>query len=418
MTDIETRVREAMRAEAGQARPEKLRPLRALPDTTVRRWAAVRGAGHGWLVPAAAAMAIVVVIALVSLGVRAATSRQGELPGNNPSAPAGQEPTVGAQVAAPTYFVALATGVGGHRAGETPATAVVHSAATGTVLSSMSLPHLSFGGGDALITAAGDDRHFVVELPTGPAQHPVNRFWWLTVGTGGRHVRLTPLTLPAGPSGLTVTGLAVTANGSKLAIAWGVPLWTTRADGITSEIWVVTLASGATQTWSTRQGNIPHAVGTITDVSWGTGDRLLGFQWAANFSAHYEAGYYLLDTDRPRAGLLAQKILPGLSHNRLIDFSALGGQAQTVIASVQTAPAGKQPMAQGNPAILEFSVRTGQVLRTLYGPGSESSHEYPLDAVDPSGQHVLTSTPQVVRIDNGVATALITPNDVDFTAAW
>jgi hypothetical protein len=228
---------------------------------------------------------------------------------------------------------------------------------------------------------------------------------------------LTPLTLAAGPAGLMVTGLAVTANGSKLAIAWGVPLWTTRAAGITSEIWVVNLASGVTQTWSTRQGNVRDAVGTITDISWGTGDRLLGFQWAANFGPHYEAGYYLLDTDNSRAGLLARKILPGLSHNRLIDFSALGGQAQTVIASVQIAPAGKQAASRGNPAILEFSVRTGQVLRTLYGPGNQGGN-YPLDAVDPSGQHVLISTPQVMRIDNGVATALITPNDVDFTAAW
>jgi hypothetical protein len=67
---------------------------------------------------------------------------------------------------------------------------------------------------------------------------------------------------------------------------------------------------------------------------------------------------------------------------------------------------------------VEYSARTGRELRTIYGPAHENG-QYILDAVDPSGQHVLISMPWLTRIDNGTASRLATPQFPDAgVAAW
>ncbi|HEY1918983.1 MAG TPA: hypothetical protein VGH27_25710 [Streptosporangiaceae bacterium] len=406
MADMQTRLREAMRAEGEKASPERLRPLRPLSERTVRRRARTRG----WLVPAAAAMAIVAVIALVTVGVHTATSR----PSPTVAPTVGKPPWPVAGTGRPAYFAAFGYVLNSHERFEKGTYVMIHSSATGDVLSTAAFAAVNVLGYGA-ITAAGDDRHFLVELPTGSRPHPVWRFWWLVVSADGRHVAVSPLKLPAGPADMDVSSIALSADGTRLAVAWATPPPEKQATGITSALQVINLPSGTAQTWTTRQGNIRFAVGTIGDVSWGSGDRLLGFSWQAGWAGSLEAGYYLLDTGNPRAGLLSRRIIDGWAGGRYLGDAFLAGAAQDVIAAVALPVPGKKHLeGNGDPAIVEFSARTGQIVRTLYGPGP---YGYGLGwrvlSIDPSGQHVLAGVPTLVLIDDGTPTPVRVPGRVN-----
>ena len=64
-------------------------------------------------------------------------------------------------------------------------------------------------------------------------------------------------------------------------------------------------------------------------------------------------------------------------------------------------------IGDGDPEIVEFSVRTGQIVRKLYGPGPYGyGIGWYLFSADPSGRHLLVGTPAMARIDNGVLTPI------------
>jgi hypothetical protein len=218
---------------------------------------------------------------------------------------------------------------------------------------------------------------------------------------------------------MIATGLALSADGSELAVTWAAGPGLRTAPPVTGVVQVINMITGTARSWSTAEGNPrTNDANRITDPSWGTGDQVLGFLWDAVWGDDLGSGYYLLDVGNPAAGLLSHKIINGWNGRRMIYFAAMGGPAQTVIASV-IVPAGThpQPGDQGYPAIVEYSARTGRELRTLYGPAHDDG-QYPLDAVDPSGQHVLISTPWLTRIDHGVATRLAVPRSAYVNAAW
>jgi hypothetical protein len=438
MTDMQTRLREAMRAEAEQARPDELRPLRPLPVKVARRravwhgtargWlvpekvAGQRAAARGWLVPAATAMAIVAVIALVTVGVHATSgSRTGT--GRTTQTP-GQSLPGAKAVGRPPYFVTFASG-GASRLStqiQEPLSAVLHSSATGNALASARLPTTaSVNDAFPVITASGDDRHFVVAIPTGAGSVPVTRFLVLTVQSGGRQLTVSPLSarVPAVPWYMIVTGLALSADGGELAVTWAAGPVLRTAPRVTGLVQVINMTTGTTRSWSTAEGNPRfNDANRITDPSWGTGDQVLGFLWDAVYGNDLGSGYYLLDVGNPKASLLSHKIINGWNGRQMIYFAALGGPAQTVIASV-ILPTGThpQPDDSGYPAIVEYSARTGRELRTLYGPAHEDG-QYVLYAVDPTGQHVLITTPQLTRIDHGAATRLAATDNLYPDAAW
>jgi hypothetical protein len=407
MADLQTRLREAMRTEAEQASLERLRPLRPLPERIVRRRARTRG----WLVPAAAAMAIVTVIALVSVGVRTATSHPRGQTGPDPAGIGSVQPSRSADTSMPPYFAAFGSVTNSHGRAEKGTFVMVYSSATGDTLCTVRVPGADNAlPGHSLLAAAGDDRHFVVEALDGSSADAVVRFWWLVVSANGRRVTVSTLTLPDGPHGMIPTDIALTADGSRLAVAWGTPPWRKQATGLTAAMQVVDLASGTAQTWTTRQGNIRFAVGTMTGLSWGTGDQVLGFKWSAGWTGTLQSGYYLLDTGDLGAGLLSHEVVQGWAGGRTLGWALLTGAAQYVIASVALPVRGKPDapgIGDGDPEIVEFSVRTGQIVGKLYGPGPyEYGMGWYLFSADPSGRHLLVGTPAMARIDDGVYTPI------------
>jgi hypothetical protein len=411
MTDIQTRMREAMRAEAEQASADQLRPLRPLPEKVARR----RAAARGWLVPAAAALAIVAVIALVTAGVH-----QAGIPaaGRSTAPTTGQPPWPTGDGSRPPYLVSVGYSQRIPGTTEFRMAFQVHSSVTGAVLYQLPLPGVSLATeGSPAIAAAGDGRHFVIEVPGGNRAEPAPRFMLLTIDANGRGTSLSGLSLRAEPAGMVVTDVALTADGTKLAIAWE----TIRppAAGPTAELQVVSLASGATHSWTTRQEGERALSGMISEPSWGANDRLLAFEWDA--ATGPDRGLYLLNTSDPGAGLLSREIIPGSSDHRSIVDAYLTGPGRTVVATVVYPPAvaNRKHPNWAVSAVVEYSVATGRIMRTIYGPGGNPTPMADrIVAIDPSGQYLLVTTNVLGRIDNGVFTMISRNSGLAGTAAW
>src|SRR5215475_8185041 len=160
-----------------------------------RRW-------PGWLAPVAAAAAVAAAI-IAALGISGLILRPA---GTGPA----HSPGVFGKV--PRYFVALP---------EVPGRAVVAATATGAVLGTVAPPtrYPVF----TWVAAAGDGRTFVLAAGVRPAvgkdiltPRPV-KFYRLALGRSGHPGRLVPLPIP--PETVTITDLALSPDGRKLAVS-------------------------------------------------------------------------------------------------------------------------------------------------------------------------------------------------------
>jgi hypothetical protein len=241
----EDRLRAAGRAVAVTVPPDSVPPLRlpapAAPEADHRglRRRQPGGRRPGWLAPLAAAAAVVAVIALSVAVTRGLSS----------GAPAG---AAAGPLGVPPYYVALADS--GGRPG---AVAVVRRTATGLPVAQVAPP--GRGNRFTMVAAGLDDRTFVLASGSPPKaafgssqaagssrawrQPPgTMAFYLLRFDPALRHTQLTRLHVPLVTE--TVSGLALSPNGKKLAVA------TTRPGRM--NITVSTLATGTSRTWTGR----------------------------------------------------------------------------------------------------------------------------------------------------------------------
>jgi len=154
MTELENGLRKAFRAKASQIMPPppplELQPLPA-PDPAARRgsggfWTPLR---QRWLIPMAAAVAVLAVVAAALAATSALTPRRKPRP---PAAPI--------QINVPPYYVALDSQRPPSSYPEPVATATVRDTATGAVIARITppSPYNSF----AAVSGATDDRTFVL----------------------------------------------------------------------------------------------------------------------------------------------------------------------------------------------------------------------------------------------------------------
>ena len=246
MNAIEDRLSAAGRAVAVTVPPDSVPPLRlpapAAPEAGLRRlgrrWPGPRR--PSWLAPLAAAAAVVAVIA-VSVAIT-----RGYFSGAHAGTEAGPEGT-------PPYYVAL-TAAGQAGAG---GAAVVRLTATGLPVARVVPP----GRGDrfTVVAAARDDRTFVLGSQPAVAPQPTasgaagnsaarlqpatrTAFYLLRFDPVRRQTRLSQLRVPA--ARYTVSGLALSPDGKKLAVATTPPGQ--------MNITVSTLATGTSRTWTGR----------------------------------------------------------------------------------------------------------------------------------------------------------------------
>ena len=307
--DVEDRIRAATRAAADTVAPDGVPPLRLPSDRPFRAgprpFASVWGR---WLAPVAAAAAIVVVaVVMVTVG-RTVSDRPG-VTGPGPSSsrpgPVRSGPPISSYVASgrvPRYYLSIESQ--GPSVSH-PTYAVVRATATGTAIEEYEPAN---GQTVQAVTAAADDQTFMLDIQ--PWDNPnstsynqnfeARTFRELRLNSSGMIAAVSTLSYSV-PRGQLMTGFALSPDGSRLAIAVQ-PDNNKREPGLT-DVRVITLATGATQTW-TGDGTIGTGPDDARSLSWSGDARTLAFTWAAS-GPGIHTGVWLLNLDTGGGSLLA-----------------------------------------------------------------------------------------------------------------
>jgi hypothetical protein len=212
-------------------------------------------------------------------------------------------------------------------------------------------------------------------------------FYLLRVAADGRSASLSRLPI----SGPGPSDVALSPDGSTLAmVVQPCPAGTCQGLGIR----VVTLATGAASTWTTR------ARGDLTDVSW-DGDGQIFFAWRSASLTGPRSGYRLLSITGASRDLLS---------SRVVAPAAAPGNAPAALVTpdgtaIITSTAHGIPDGHGRDTvvskIVELSLATGRLLQVLH-TASESvatsspvagtgilSDDCQVFALGPAGVHAL-----------------------------
>ena len=351
-----------------------------------------------WLAPVAAVAAVIGVVAGVSLAGRSQGHQPAPLQSPIPPEPVAPMP--------PYYVTAFQTYDGGN--GRLILTfAVVHDSATGAVLATVRVPTLTAQGGTGglSITAAGDDRTFIITEQPGP---PVMGFYLLRVAANGRSAKLSRLALSI-PGDLSVSDVALSPDGRRIAMDVQHCSVKTQSCPYTG-VRVITIATGVVSTWTTRANGAPF------NVSW-AGNERVAFEWQSGVRtppAGQQSGYRLLSLAGPRRDLLAARAIgsPAPEPTQYVPAALVTADGNLVITStVRNIPDGRgrdTVVAR----IVELSAKTGQVLRVLHtavrrgvAPGNAGTAGQ-LDqgcnvlSLAPAGVHVLVDCFGFGRVDD------------------
>jgi hypothetical protein len=370
-------IAEGRRRIAGQPAPRRRRPP--------VRWG-LTGAG---LAAAAAAAAV------ITLAATAGTPGTGPGASGGPSVPPGlllaaavtkAPPASAAARGMPPFYVV---------ADHNRPVADVRDSATGRLVGTVPLP----AGTDPKLTqatAAGNDRMFVLSLFS---RARGTQFYGLQITASGQPAALVRLGLPPLPAGEMADAIALTPDGTRLAVA-------IQIGGQRGKVEVITLATGAARTWTTARGGLPEA------LSWDAAGQRLSFFWTSNSAS--SAGLWLLDTSAPGSELLSgRRVLPQTVGPDEVQSALISPDARTVIASVTYN--GTTQVRQGTVVggIVEVSAQTGRPLRTLLAVRSAHSSDAGwyitgclLQSLDATGNHLLLNCDQFGRLDRGRFTAL------------
>jgi hypothetical protein len=288
MKEIEDRHRAAAQAAADTVPLGSAPPLR-LPGRSGSRFSLPGrlrpGTGRRLIAPiaTAAAVAAVVTVSLVvtdgvpgprparSLGGTAASCATGAAPSSTSSTtPSAADPSAQAALAdIPPYYVVLT------RPAATEA--MVRATDTGAVLAALRPP--SPYGMFTAVTAAANDRTFVLAAQPSPGSRGgrPTRFFLLCLNAAGHPTRgLTALPITAGPAEADVTGIALSPDGSRLAV---IVRQGHGAEPGNSSIVVFTLATGSATEWQwPASGWIGNWKPYGSPLSWTANGQTLAFQ--------------------------------------------------------------------------------------------------------------------------------------------
>jgi hypothetical protein len=347
--NAEERLRAATRAAADTVAPGSAPPLR-LPGEQPgpARW----DQRHRWLRPmvplaAAAAVAAVVIASLtLTRGVHTASPGGAASPAQS-----------AALSSVPPYYVAIAGRP------DAPEHVVIRASATGAVLATVKppRPYRSF----TFVSGAADDRTFVLAA---------QRWWNVTSGTRGedaqqrdnttpvvffrlrfdprtRTAQLTRLSRVAGPQAAQLAGIAVSPDGTRLAL-----------DLQQAEIKVVSLATGSSQRW-VWPGTTPSSGTWVGNgkpggqpLSWAADGRVLAFQFWIQSGGITQVR--LLDTTSPDGSLRATRAAVSFVGHGQVKTGPIGNSIITPDGTkIVTVASRTRGSGFG---VMEFSVRTGQ----------------------------------------------------------
>jgi hypothetical protein len=382
MNTLEERVRAAARAAADTVAPGSVPPLHLPPGDPGRSRGGSRSSASVWarrLAPLGAAVAVVALaIAVVNLST---TVRHASASRPAPAAADGMTagPSLASYVASglmPAYYVSIDSP--GRNRG--PAYAVVRSTVTGTAVAAI----MAAGGGTIVAaTAAADGKTFVLaEQPWVPPQSRADQFYepltfvMFRLGTSGQPGALTRLPVSA-PGGAVMTGLALSPDGSQLAVA--VEPRNVSANTGRQQVRLYSLSTGAVRTWSAN-GTIGSGPDDTRSLSWTASERTLAFNWLGNGPGVHlsvrllnlrAAGSNLLADSRQAVSLVdrgpvgATPASTGSAPTCSEDAVITPDGTTIVCAAIAALSGGTGQRQPAETEFLEFSASTGSVTRIL-----------------------------------------------------
>jgi hypothetical protein len=367
MNTTEDRLRTAIRETADEVTAGSTLPL-SLPDPSrrvPRPQLRLRGGRHpsGWrraVAPVAAAASVIAVVA-ASLAITGTSGAHGQGPGaETPAARAA------ALASVPPYYVAL-TGYAGMRQH-----AVVRASATGAVLATINAPKpyrtLTW------VSGAADDRTFVLtaqrwwQIRPGKAGLAAEnrdgdtrvRFFRLQIGSTGRVAQLTELPLPEKPRATQLAGIALSPDGSELAVA----LHGSGPSERDPKILGINLATGSQREWVwPGTGWVGNFKPIGEPLSWTADGRMLAFQkWTGS-----NVAVRLLDTTAPGADLRSARLVARFFNRDGVFTISPGNTIVTPDGTKILVPLARNTLRPDTMElrITEFSASTGRAARTL-----------------------------------------------------
>ena len=467
---VEDRLRATTRAVT-----ESMRPLRPLDLTQAsaglrppagpprpRRW-------PGWLIPLAAAAAVVAV-AVVLVVVRNAPR---VAPGAGPG-PAASRPGASAPAAAPAdpealpeYFVAISGlaitgplppgGQSGAAKEPLPDAVVVGDTRTGKRLATIKPPPGSTFAG---VTGAADDGTFVLDtvaIVPGLVSANQQRTWYLLrVKPGAPVTTLTRLNFPL-PAAADVNGIALSPDGTKIAVLYQVAR---EGDGFPYSgpftLGIYSVATGAVlRTWTdpnAQHGSYGYGGDTLpdpsTNLTWTSDGQRVAFAYRSSTGS--DASLFLREVNlaAPGGGLFTDSaviakiaVSPTTGRSRIwCDSLGITGDGRSAVCGAElpaTPPVGatldaltepgpwtgcSAPTDTQYPGIVEISLAGDRLTRVLYEaePGcmgggyatvlwSSPSGDTVLGAVSYTDDPSMTEHSAVVLYDHGKVTPLSWP---------
>ena len=347
MPDLENLLREELQHEAQKVQPELLRPLQV--PTRRPSW-------RPRLLPFTAAAAVIAVITAGALaaGLTAAHKPAAHKPAVSGSAPA----------SLPRFYVTTSSSPGG-RGIQAVVRASASGQVTGTVPVPSALPVEWADSGGTFVTAAADDRSFIIGVQGGqaPTKNGLDlRLFRFAISAAGKPGHLTELA-PAPMRNETTEGIALSPDGKLLAVS----LMRDSPAGAVGAIQVLDLATGATRTWTAPA----HSVYIPGPPSWADGSRVIAFTWLRSTQSGLMSaprGIRLLDTAGPGDNLVAGTVIV-----------PSGMVAAGSLVSARITPDGRDvivvtwrdltPQASTHTVIVQFAelqAATGRLVRLLY----------------------------------------------------
>jgi len=304
--------------------------------------------------------------------------------------PAGPPPAADVAPTSAPYIVRLLPGLG---------TAQVRNVFTGETTATIAPPAGQFFAG---ITAAGDDRTFVLQAEVGGSMAngpiPVNptsaAFDEMRLRPDGRLESLSVLgTVPAGTA---LSGFAVSQDASMLVYYTGAGFET------------VSLATGTGKHWLP----VDHGTAAPLGLSW-AGDRTLAFGWGRGNNPNPPGmGIRLLDVAAPGNLLQASRLVVPPGRYCVGRGVCRGNPVITADGSKVLVTRAIQDGSRYTSSVAEYSARTGQLLATPAPPVTSGFPGKVCVALwsSPSGGRVVSFCGPYERYDHGrVSTITIHP---------
>jgi hypothetical protein len=372
MPDLENLLREELQHEAQKVQPELLRPLQV--PTRRPSW-------RPRLLPFTAAAAVIAVITAGALvaGLTAAHKPAAHKPAVSGSAPA----------SLPRFYVTTSSSPGG-RGIQAVVRASASGQVTGTVPVPSALPVEWADSGGTFVTAAADDRSFIIGVQGGQAPTKIGldlRLFRFAISDAGKPRHLTELA-PAPMRNETTEGIALSPDGKLLAVS----LMRDSTAGTVGAIQVLDLATGATRTWTAPA----HSVYIPGPPSWADGSRVIAFTWLRSTQSGLMSaprGIRLLDTAAPGDNLVAGTVIV-----------PSGMVAAGSIVSALITPDGRDvivvtwrdltPQASTHTVIVQFAelqAATGRLVRLLRTQTERYDFEHVITVEDSLGVLSLSS---------------------------